>query len=152
MSNKQFLYHKKFLSLCRSETKFDSGSGMFTLIMLFWVYFIYIILWGVMHQIKNHFDFKQTRQSLFKTWTPPQSRAVGCLWLLGIITWGGVHVGILDSSEMSIKCSVSAELHFKSKGGGCTYSLLKIEYYSLTGQSILGNLKVLCKWLVITYG
>ena len=77
--NKQVLYCKKFLSLCRSETKFDSGSGMFILIMLFWVYFIYIILWGVLHQIKNHFDFKQTRQSLFKTWTPPQSRTIDCL-------------------------------------------------------------------------
>lgn len=33
--NKQFLYCKIFLSLCRSETKFDSGSGMFILIMLF---------------------------------------------------------------------------------------------------------------------
>lgn len=42
-------------------------------------YLRYIILWGVIHQIKNHFDFKQTRQSLFKTWTPPQSRALSCL-------------------------------------------------------------------------
>lgn len=33
--NKQVLHCKKFLSLCRSETKFDSGSGMFILIMLF---------------------------------------------------------------------------------------------------------------------
>lgn len=77
--NMQFLYCKTFLSLCRSESKFDSGSGMFTLVMLFWVYFIYIILWGATHQIKSHFDFKQTRQPLFKIWTPPQSRAIGCL-------------------------------------------------------------------------
>lgn len=122
---------------CRSETKFDSGSGMFTLIMLFWMlFFSYIIVWKIIHYIKSHFDFKWL-SNLSSDMSPTSKQGSG---MLPIIIWD--HVRIFHGFKIGIKCSVSADFPFRNRSGCSTCLLLTTEYYFANIQNILNIWRV----------